>query len=158
MVFQLDRHLAAIDTAIGKRRAEDEGLARRTEILTSIPGVSRVTAAGLLTQMPELGRLDAKTVASLAGLTPVTRQSGAWQCRSFIHGGLARARRLLYMPALAAIRYHPDLCAKCRQLAVRRSDTWILRSGPSGDTPRLAVARLAGIGRRGAPAPVDWRG
>ena len=57
---QLDRHLAAIDTEIGKRLAEDEGLARRTEILTSIPGVSRITAAGLLTQMPELGRLDAK--------------------------------------------------------------------------------------------------
>ena len=34
---QLDRHRAAIDTAIGKRLAEDEGLARRTEILTSIP-------------------------------------------------------------------------------------------------------------------------
>ena len=70
MVFQLDRHLAAIDTAIVKRLAVDEGLARRTEILTSIPGVSRVTAAGLLTQMPERGRLDAKAVASLAGLAP----------------------------------------------------------------------------------------
>ena len=74
----LDRHLAAIDTEIGQRLAEDEGLARRTEILTSIPGVSRVTAAGLLTQIPEFGRLDAKVVASLAGLAPVTRQSGAW--------------------------------------------------------------------------------
>ena len=83
---QLDRHLAASDTEIGKRLAEDEGLARRTEILTSIPGVSRVTAAGLLTQMPELGRLDAKAAASLAGLAPVTRQSGAWQGRSFIQG------------------------------------------------------------------------
>ena len=89
---QLDRHLAAIDTEIWKRLAEDEGLARRTEILTSIPGVSRVTAAGLLTQIPELGRLDAKAVASLAGLAPVTRQSGAWQGRSFIHAGRARAR------------------------------------------------------------------
>ena len=103
---QLDRHLAAIDTEIGKRLAKDEGLARRATILTSIPGVSHVTAAGLLTQMPELGRLDAKAVASLAGLAPVTRQSGAWQGRSFIQGGRARARRLLYMPALAAIRYN----------------------------------------------------
>ena len=113
---QIDRHLAAIDTEIEKRLAEDEGLARRTEILTSIPGVSRITAAGLLTQMPELGRLDAKAVGSLAGLAPVTRQSGAWQGRSFIQGGRARARRLLYMPALAAIRYNPDLRAKYRQL------------------------------------------
>ena len=116
MVFQLDRHLAAIDTAIGKRLAEDEGLARRTKILTSIPGVSRVTGAGLLTQMPARGRLDAKAVASLAGPAPVTRQSGAWQGRSFSQGGRARARRLLYMPALAATRYHPDLRATYRQL------------------------------------------
>ena len=114
MVFQLDRHLAAIDTESGKRLAEDEGLARRTEILTSIQGVSRVTAAGLLTQMPELGRLDAKAVASLAGLAPVTRQSGAWQGRSFIQGG--RARRLLYMPALAATRSNPDQRAGRRGL------------------------------------------
>ena len=77
--------------------------------------MSRITAAGLLTQMPELGRLDAKAVASLAGLAPVTRQSGVWQGRSFIQGGRARARRLLYMPALAAIRDNPDLCAKYRQ-------------------------------------------
>ena len=44
MVFQLDRHLAAIDTAIGKRLAEDEGLARRTEILTSIERPGRASA------------------------------------------------------------------------------------------------------------------
>ena len=116
---QLDRHLAAIDTEIGKHLADDMVLARRTEILTSIPGVARITAAGLLIQMPELGRLDAKAVASLAGLAPVTRQSGAWQGRSFIQGGRARARRLLYMPALAAICYNPDLRAKYRQLVAQ---------------------------------------
>ena len=109
---QIDRHLAAVDAEIGKRLAEDVGLARRTEILTSIPGVSSITAAGLLTRMPELGRLDAKAVASLAGLAPVTRQSGAWQGRSFIQGGRPRVRRLLYMPALAAARCNPDLRAK----------------------------------------------
>ena len=113
---QIDRHLAAVDAEIGKRLAEDVVLARRTEILTSIPGVSNITAAGLLTHMPELGRLDAKAVASLAGLAPVTRQSGAWQGRSFIQGGRPRVRRLLYMPALAAIRCNPDLRAKYRQL------------------------------------------
>ena len=105
---QIDRHLAAVDAEIGKRLAEDVVLARRTEIMTSIPGLSSITAAGLLTQMPELGRLDAKAVASLAGLAPVTRQSGAWQGRSFIQGGRPRVRRLLYMPALAAIRCNPD--------------------------------------------------
>ena len=71
-VAQLDRHLAAIDVEIGKRLAEDAALARRAEILTSIPGVSRITATGLLIQMLEFGRIDAKAAASLAGLAPVT--------------------------------------------------------------------------------------
>lgn len=116
---QINRHLAAIDAEIGKRLADDEVLARQTEILVSIPGVSRVTAAALLSLMPELGRLDAKAVASLAGLAPVTRQSGVWQGQSRIQGGRSRLRRHLYMPALAAICYNPDLRAKHRQLVAQ---------------------------------------
>lgn len=118
-VAQLDRHLAAIDVEIGKRIAEDAALARRAEILTSIPGVSRITATGLLIQMPELGRLDAKAAASLAGLAPVTRQSGTWQGRSFIQAGRAQVRRILYMPAVTAMRCNPDLRAKYRQLVAQ---------------------------------------
>ena len=55
------------------------------------------TPAGLLATLPDL-----------AGLATVTRQSGRWQGRSFIRGGL---RRLLYMPALSASRCNPDLAA-----------------------------------------------
>lgn len=116
---QIGRHLAAVDAEIGKRLAEDDVLARQTEILMSIPGVSRVTAAALLSLMPELGRVDSKAVASLAGLAPVTRQSGVWQGQSRIQGGRARVRRQLYMPALASICYNPGLRAKHRQLVAQ---------------------------------------
>jgi len=129
---QLDRHLAAIDAEIGKRLAEDAALTRRAEILTSIPGVSRITATGLLIQMPELGRLDAKAVASLAGLAPVTRQSGTWQGRSFIQAGRAQVRRILYMPAVTAMRCNPDLRAKYRQLVAQ---------GKPGKVALVAVMR-----------------
>ena len=116
---QVNRHLAAIDAEIAKRLVEDEVLARRAEILMSIPGVSRVTAAALLSLMPELGCVDAKAIASLAGLAPVTRQSGIWQGQSHIQGGRSRVRRQLYMPALASICYNPDLRAKHRQLVAQ---------------------------------------
>src|SRR3546814_12675209 len=62
--------------------------------------------------MPELGTLDSKQVASLAGLAPVARQSGQWKGRIFIQGGRANVRRSLYMPALVAASYNPDLKAK----------------------------------------------
>lgn len=66
--------------------------------------------------MPELGSLDAKQAASLAGVAPVTRQSGKWQGRSFIQGGRAILRQALYMPALVAIRFNPPLKEKYEAL------------------------------------------
>ncbi|MCE2398376.1 MAG: IS110 family transposase, partial [Gemmatimonadetes bacterium] len=89
-----------------------EDLKRRFEILTSIPGIANVTAAGLITHMPELGSLTGPRAASLAGLAPVTRESGSWKGRSFIQGGREKVRRRLYMPAVAAIRCNPHLGAK----------------------------------------------
>ncbi len=61
--------------------------------------------------MPELGLLDPRAAASLAGLAPVTRQSGKWRGKSFIGGGRSLLREALYMPALVAARFNPDLKA-----------------------------------------------
>lgn len=66
--------------------------------------------------MPELGSIENKQAASLAGLAPVARQSGQWKGKSFIRGGRANVRQALYMPALVAARFNPDLKAKYRQL------------------------------------------
>ena len=106
---QIERQLKRIDAEIRKRLREEETLERQSDILTSIPGISDVTAAGSLVHMPELGTLTGSRAASLAGLAPVTRESGSWKGRSFIQGGRHHVRRLLYMPALVAIRYNPDL-------------------------------------------------
>ena len=84
-----------------------------------MPGIGSVTAAGLLSKMPELGTIDGKAAASLAGLAPMTRESGTWKGRSFIHGGRARPRRLLYMASVSAIRHNPDFVRKYRELRER---------------------------------------
>ena len=70
----------------------------------------------MIVEMPELGTLDGKSAASLAGLAPMTRQSGAWNGKSFIQGGRKHPRNALYMPALVAVRFNPDLKAKYNQL------------------------------------------
>ena len=64
----------------------------------------------------EIGTLESQKVASLAGVAPMTRESGTWKGKSFIQGGRARLRCGLYMAALAAIRHNPDLRAKYQQL------------------------------------------
>ena len=116
---RIDREIKAVDAEIDRLLAADSELARQAEVLASIPGVGAVTAAGLIADMPELGALDAKAAASLAGLAPMARESGAWKGRSFIQGGRRRVRRLLYMSAVSAIRCNPDLAAKYRQLVGR---------------------------------------
>lgn len=113
---QIERQMAAIETEIMTLIKADPDLARRFAILVSIPGVSAITAFALIIDMPELGTLGQGEAASLAGLAPVARQSGQWTGRAFIRGGRAKVRQALYMPALVAMRFNPDLKTKYEQL------------------------------------------
>ena len=116
---QIERQLKVIDAEIRQRLEAEETLERRAEILTSIPGISDITAVGLIVHMPELGTVIGADAASLAGLAPVTRESGYWRGRGFIQGGRHRLRRLLYMPALVAVQYNPDLKRKYEALVAK---------------------------------------
>ncbi len=113
---QIDRHVEALDAEIASLIAADATLTRRHQILTSIAGVGTLTANQLIATMPELGSIENKQAASLAGLAPIARQSGQWKGKSFIRGGRANVRQALYMPALVAARYNPDLKARYQQL------------------------------------------
>ncbi|RJT41358.1 IS110 family transposase [Mesorhizobium waimense] len=113
---QIDRQMAAVEKEIMALIQADPDLSRRFAILVSIPGVSAITACALLIDMPELGTLGQAQAASLAGLAPVARQSGQWTGRAFIRGGRAMVRQALYMPALVAMRFNPDLKAKYGKL------------------------------------------
>ena len=109
---QIERQLKGIDAEIRTRLTAIRERARACAILCSIPGIGAVTAASLLIDIPELGSLSGKQAASLAGLAPVTRQSGNWQGKSYIQGGRKRIRDALYMPALVAIQHNPERAAK----------------------------------------------
>jgi transposase len=112
---QIERQLAAIKAELETRIKANPELARRFAILLSIPGIARVSASTLLIEIPELGAMDAKRAANLAGLAPVARQSGRWTGRASIRGGRPSLRQALYMPALVAMRFNPKLKAKYRQ-------------------------------------------
>ena len=115
----IGKQIKALDAEIAKATAADEELARRNEVLTSIPGVGPAVAAILLSDMPELGRIDGKAAGSLVGAAPRTRESGQWKGRSFIRGGRAGPRRMLYMAALSAIRHNPDMARKYAEMRDR---------------------------------------
>jgi transposase len=81
---QIDRHLAAVNAQLQSLCLGDADLAPRLAILVSIPGIAQATALSLLVELPELGNLDQSQVASLAGLAPVARDSGASRGRRTI--------------------------------------------------------------------------
>jgi transposase len=104
--------IVQVDAEIQELLQNAPETARATEIICSVPGLSKVSSAVILTEMPEIGTLSKKQVACLAGLAPMTRQSGQWRGKSFIQGGRKLLRDALYMPALVAMRHNPDLKAK----------------------------------------------
>jgi len=83
----------------------------KEDLLASVPGIGKTIARTLLAELPELGRLNPKQIAALAGLAPFTRQSGKWRGKSFISGGRAAVRAALFMGALVASRFNPTLKA-----------------------------------------------
>ena len=82
----------------------DAALAADFALLTSMPGCGPILAATLLAELPELGRLDRRKVAALAGLAPVARDSGLREHKRVIKGGRGQVRRALYMAAVASLR------------------------------------------------------
>lgn len=103
----LDAEIAALDGQIAQAIQADAQLSAQAERLRSAPGVGPVTAVTLLALMPELGRRSAKSIAALAGLAPLNRDSGRRRGQRSIRGGRARVRRALYMAALTAVRRSP---------------------------------------------------
>jgi transposase len=114
----IDRLVAALEKELSEINREiDIGvrgspLWRETEdLLASVPGVGPVIARTLIAELPELGRLDNKQIASLAGLAPYTRQSGRWKGKSMIGGGRKTVRSNLFLAAMTASRHNPALKA-----------------------------------------------
>lgn len=100
----LEAHIAWLDDAIRRLEADLTALIRSTpiwreadELLRSVPGVGPVTSCARIADLPELGHLDRRRIAALAGLPPVARDSGAFRGRRMIVGGRAHVRRILYM-------------------------------------------------------------
>lgn len=81
----------------------------KDKLLQSVPGIGKTTASLLIVALPELGRLNRRQIASLAGLAPMNRDSGTFRGRRMITGGRASIRAGLYMPILSAVRYNPKI-------------------------------------------------
>lgn len=105
MIAILEDKRRLIEADLDRRIEAEDAMARRRAILSSIPGVGARISALLVVEMPELGAIDRKAAASLAGLAPHPSQSGL--TRNAISGGRPCVRAAFYMAALVATRSHP---------------------------------------------------
>jgi len=111
---QLQRHLLGLDHQLQQLQTWIRQLIRTEPVLahkvarwTTVVGVGPITAAVLLATMPELGALNRRQAAALAGVAPFNRDSGPRRGHRLIGGGRAVARRALYMAALVAAFNNP---------------------------------------------------
>jgi transposase len=109
LVAALEKELSALEQDIDDAVRGSPLWREKEDLLASVPGVGPKTAHTLIAELPELGTLDRKTVAGLAGLAPYTRQSGRWKGKSMIGGGRKTVRSALFVAAMVACRHNPTL-------------------------------------------------
>ncbi len=126
----LTKQIEAIEAEMVELQSGDE-LKERFDLLKTIPGVGPIVAATLLAELPELGKTDRRSIASLAGLAPIARDSGQRFAPRKIGKGRAIVRSALYIAALHASRHDRRLRAFRHELQQR------------GKTPKQAIIAVA---------------
>ena len=105
----LERRVEDVDDEIGTAIQASPVWRVHDDLLRSVPGVGPTTARTLLAELPELGRLERRTIAALVGVAPFNCDSGQHRGQRHIWGGRASVRAALYMASMSAIRCNPVL-------------------------------------------------
>ena len=111
----LEAHIAYLRKQIKQadndldRAVRNSALWDKYELLSSVPGVGPVLSVALLSDLPELGRLNRREIAALAGVAPFNCDSGTLRGQRKIQGGRKRLRRVLYSATVASVRCNPTL-------------------------------------------------
>lgn len=124
---RLRRDKAEIETLLRRAISREPSLARDFALLTSMPGVGLILAATLLAELPELGTLRRRQIASLVGVAPIAKDSGLKRGQRVVAAGRSAVRRVLYMAALSASRGSSRFAQFYRRLVAR------------GKPPKLAL-------------------
>ena len=111
LLAALQKELSALEADIDDAVRGSPVWREKEDLLASVPGVGKIIARTLIAELPELGSLDRRSIASLAGLAPWTRQSGQWKGKSCIGGGRSSVRAALFLGAMTAARHNPVLKA-----------------------------------------------
>ncbi|OJI26196.1 Transposase IS116/IS110/IS902 family protein [Vibrio vulnificus] len=103
----LKNQIAKVENRIEKLIETCPDYQAKNEILQSVPGIGKIAAASLISNVPELGYITNKQAASLIGVAPITRESGSFKGKRMIKGGRMQVRTVLYMAMMSAMQCNP---------------------------------------------------
>lgn len=118
-IHWLEKELKQANDDIDKQIRNSSLWREQDDLLQSVPGVGKVTSHTLIAELPELGKLNNKEIAKLAGVAPLNRDSGKFSGHRIVWGGRAAVRAALYMAVISAVRHNPIIAAFYQRLKAR---------------------------------------
>jgi len=115
----LDMEIKRMEKRLAKHVGEQAEWTEKQLVLKSAPGVGDTLIYTLLADLPELGSLNNKEIASLVGVAPINRDSGRLRGKRRIQGGRASIRTVLYMATLSATLCNPVIKAFYKKLVAQ---------------------------------------
>ena len=109
IIASLDREISSLEQLIQDAVEQHAAWRHKRDLLTSMPGIGPSVASTLIGDLPELGSLSRRQIAALTGVAPFNRDSGNFRGKRRIRGGRAHSRTALFLSAMVAIRYNPDI-------------------------------------------------
>ena len=109
IIETLDREIESLEQLIQHAVEQHDAWRHKRDLLTSMPGIGRSVASTLIGDLPELGSLCRRQIAALTGVAPFNRDSGTLRGKRRIRGGRAHSRTALFLSAMVATRYNPDI-------------------------------------------------
>lgn len=128
----LTAQIKAAETTIEELAEQQSQWQADRDLLMSVKGIGKVISINLLVHLPELGKVNRKQIAALAGLAPFNRDSGNYKGKRFTQGGRTAARSALYMAAMVAVQFNPP---------IKAFYTHLLNSGKTKKVALIACAR-----------------
>jgi transposase len=132
IIKTIEREIEQVEQSIREQLADMPELKAKAHILDSAPGIGETTASMLVTELPELGRLNRRQIAMLIGVAPINRDSGTFRGKRMTGAGRRDVRSRLFMPTLLAVRHNP---------VIRRFYKHLLAKGKTKMTAIIACMR-----------------
>ena len=107
VLLTIKKQIEKMDDELGKLIESCPEYKAKSDLVQSMPGIGKVSAATLISYLPELGLLNSKEIAALVGVAPMNRESGKYKGKQVIQGGRSQVRTVLFMAMMSAMQCNP---------------------------------------------------